>query len=207
VFGYWDAVQIVNWFHYNLTRSDYNYLLHCYLFTQLQAALFTLSAVVFAYSVWLSLKHLNGLQLFFTYELPVTVSYRELLCKSQSQSHIATDGQSISKSWYRAPFGAHDQIFICLRVTFLFPCGALSDERTGLSFVCAAGPCQRSLSRVLVPWDLRRILLSQIWDFPFRRLLRLAGSRWRYSTPPPTFSWPGIPLYSFGTDSTENTLS
>jgi hypothetical protein len=24
------------------------------------------------------------------------------------------------------------------------------------------------------------ILLSQIWDFPFRRLLRLAGSRWRY---------------------------
>jgi hypothetical protein len=28
------------------------------------------------------------------------------------------------------------------------------------------------------------ILLSQILDFPFRRLLRLAGSR-RYSTPPP----------------------
>jgi hypothetical protein len=28
-------------------------------------------------------------------------------------------------------------------------------------------------------------LFSQIWDFPFRRLLRLAGSRWRYSTPPP----------------------
>jgi hypothetical protein len=29
------------------------------------------------------------------------------------------------------------------------------------------------------------LLLSQIWDFPFRRLLRLAGSRWRYSNPPP----------------------
>jgi hypothetical protein len=29
------------------------------------------------------------------------------------------------------------------------------------------------------------ILLSQIWDFLFRRLLRLAGLRWRYSTPPP----------------------
>jgi hypothetical protein len=29
------------------------------------------------------------------------------------------------------------------------------------------------------------ILLSQFWDFPFRRLLRLAGSRWKYSTPPP----------------------
>jgi hypothetical protein len=31
---------------------------------------------------------------------------------SQSQSHIATDGQSVSKFWYRAPSGAHDQIFI-----------------------------------------------------------------------------------------------
>jgi hypothetical protein len=29
------------------------------------------------------------------------------------------------------------------------------------------------------------ILLSQLRDFPFRRLLRLAGSRWRYSIPPP----------------------
>jgi hypothetical protein len=29
------------------------------------------------------------------------------------------------------------------------------------------------------------ILLSHIWDFPFRCLLRLAGSRWRYSNPPP----------------------
>jgi hypothetical protein len=29
------------------------------------------------------------------------------------------------------------------------------------------------------------ILLSQIWDFPFRSLIRLAGSQWRYSTPPP----------------------
>jgi hypothetical protein len=31
--------------------------------------------------------------------------------------------------------------------------GALSDERTGLSFVYGAGPCQRSLSRVRVTWD------------------------------------------------------
>jgi hypothetical protein len=29
--------------------------------------------------------------------------------------------------------------------------GAVSDERTGLSFAIAAGPRQRSLSRVLVP--------------------------------------------------------
>jgi hypothetical protein len=34
------------------------------------------------------------------------------LTHSQSQSHIATDGQSVSKSWCRAPSGVHDQIFI-----------------------------------------------------------------------------------------------
>jgi hypothetical protein len=77
----------------------------------LHANLFSLSAVVFADSVSLSLKHLNNLQLFFTYELPVSVSYRELLC-SRSRSHIATDGQSVSKSWCRAPSGAYDQINI-----------------------------------------------------------------------------------------------
>jgi hypothetical protein len=38
-------------------------------------------------------------------------------------------------------------------------------------------------SESLRTWD--HILLSHIWDFPFRRLLRLAGSRWRYSIPPP----------------------
>jgi hypothetical protein len=31
---------------------------------------------------------------------------------SQNQSHIATDGQSISKSWCRAPSATHGQIFI-----------------------------------------------------------------------------------------------
>jgi hypothetical protein len=31
--------------------------------------------------------------------------------------------------------------------------GALSDERMGLSFTIAAGPCQRSHSRVRFPWD------------------------------------------------------
>jgi hypothetical protein len=60
-----------------------------------------------------------------------------------------------------------------LTVTFLIPWVALSDERTGLSFVCAAGPCQRSLSRVLVPWNLRPY-------FPFSDL------RLPFSSPPTT---------------------
>jgi hypothetical protein len=71
---------------------------------------------------------------------------------SQSQSHIATDGHSVSKSWCRAPSGTHDQIFSCyyLKVTVLFLWCALPDERTDLSFVYAAGSSQRSLSRVRV---------------------------------------------------------
>jgi hypothetical protein len=54
----------------------------------------------------------------------------------------------------------------CLTVTVLFPWGALS-ERTGLSFVCAAGPCQRSLSRVRVPWDLRPYFTVSDLRLPF----------------------------------------
>jgi hypothetical protein len=86
---------------------------------------------------------------------------------TQSQSHIATK--------------FYDQIFITvweLRSCFL------SDERTGLSFVYAAGSCQRSLSRVRVPWYSRPYFTVSDLRLPFRRLLRLAGSRWSYSTPP-----------------------
>jgi hypothetical protein len=45
--------------------------------------------------------------------------------------------------------------------------GALSDERTGLSFVHAAGHCQRSLSRVQVPWDLRPYFTVSDLRLPF----------------------------------------
>jgi hypothetical protein len=87
-----------------------------------------------------------------------------------------TVGQSVSKSWCRAP--------LMTRYLFVFV-GAPSLTRGRVCFVYAAGPRQRSLPRVRVPWDWRPYFTLQIWDFPFRRLLRLAGSRWRYSTPPP----------------------
>jgi hypothetical protein len=82
---------------------------------------------------------------------------------SQSQSHIATDGHSVSKSWRRAP----SDIYYCLAVTVLFLWGSLSDERTGLSFVYAAGPCQRSHSRVQVPWDSRPYFTLSDFGLPF----------------------------------------
>jgi hypothetical protein len=54
------------------------------------------------------------------------------------------------------PSGAYDQIFYyCQTVAGLFMWGAVSDERTDLSFTIAADPRQRSHSRVRVPWDSR----------------------------------------------------
>jgi hypothetical protein len=57
--------------------------------------------------------------------------------QSQSQSYIATDGRSLSKSWCRAPSGAHDQVFIIvwqLRSCF---CGA-----PHLTICCWPSPAQ-----------------------------------------------------------------
>jgi hypothetical protein len=66
------------------------------------------------------------------------------------------------------PSGAYNQIFItCVTVAVLFLWGVLSDERSGLSFVCAAGPCQRSLSRVRVPWDFRPYFTVSHLRLPF----------------------------------------
>jgi hypothetical protein len=68
----------------------------------------------------------------------------------------------------KQPSGAYDQIFItCVTVTVLFWWGALSDERSGLSFVYAAGRCQRSLSRVRVAWDLRPYFTVSDLRLPF----------------------------------------
>jgi hypothetical protein len=95
-------------------------------------------------------------------------------CLIESESYVTTGGQSASLSWYKAPIrGLRPDFFflseygIRLTVTFLIPWGALSDERTGLSFVCAAAPCQRSLSRVLVPWDLRTYFTVSDLRLPF----------------------------------------
>jgi hypothetical protein len=84
------------------------------------------------------------------------------------------------------PSGDYDQIFIFvwqLRVCW-FRASSLTRGRVcRLQFLLA-------LASAVIFWSeshrtRRHIILSQIRDFPFRRLLRLAGSRWRYSTPPP----------------------
>jgi hypothetical protein len=87
---------------------------------------------------------------------------------------LRTDGQSASVSWNKAPiWSLRSDLYYCQTVAGLLIWGALSDERTGLSFAIAAGPRRR------------RIFLAQIRDLPSRRLLRFAGLRWGCSTPPP----------------------
>jgi hypothetical protein len=105
--------------------------------------------------------------------------------KIKSKSHY-TDGQSISKSWCWAPSEAHDQIFITLWQLCSCFSGAPSLTR---GQVCVLYVLLALASVVFLESEYLRtrdtILLSQIWDFTFRRLLRLAGSKWRYSNPPP----------------------
>jgi hypothetical protein len=82
--------------------------------------------------------------------------------------------------------GAYAQIFITLRQLRVCWCGEFSLTR---GRVCRLQLLLALSSAVILGSESRgtrdHILLSQIRDFPFRRLLRLAGSRWRYSTPPP----------------------
>jgi hypothetical protein len=83
-------------------------------------------------------------------------SYSSNSVATESESHFTTDGQSASLSWHKAPiWGLRPDLHYCLAVTVLCFVGAISDERTGLSFVYAAGPCQRSPSRVRFPWYSR----------------------------------------------------
>jgi hypothetical protein len=76
------------------------------------------------------------------------------LTESESESYITTDGQSASLSWNKAPISClKPDFYYWQTVAGLLMWGALSDERTVLSFTIAAGPRQRSHFRVQVPWD------------------------------------------------------
>jgi hypothetical protein len=71
----------------------------------------------------------------------------------RSESDVTTDGQSASLFWNKAPIcGLRPDFYYCQTFGGLLTWGALSDERAGLLFTVAAGPRQRSHSRVRVPW-------------------------------------------------------
>jgi hypothetical protein len=93
---------------------------------------------------------------------------------TESESYIRTGGQSASLSWNKAPiWGLRPDFYYCQTVAGLLMWGALSDERTGLSFTIAAGPRQRGLSLAGVPWD----------SWPY---FTVSESRLPFSSPPTT---------------------
>jgi hypothetical protein len=94
--------------------------------------------------------------------------------ESRVESYVTTDGQSASLSRNTAPiWGLRPDFYYCQTVAGLLMWDVLSDERTGLSFTFAAGPRQRSHSRVQVPCDS----LSYI---------TVSDSRLLFSSPPTT---------------------
>jgi hypothetical protein len=110
-----------------------------------------------------------------------------------------TDGQSASLSWYQAPiWGPKPDIYYCQTVAGLLMWGTLSDDRTGLSFTTAAGPCQRSHSQVRVPRDSCHVLLSQIRDSSNLegqvRYLYPLGTGWPSYTPRHWVPFPSPPM-------------
>jgi hypothetical protein len=72
---------------------------------------------------------------------------------SVSESYVTTDGLWASLRWNKAPiWGLRPDFYYCQTGEGLLMWGALSDDRTDLSFTIAAGPRQRSHCRVRVPW-------------------------------------------------------
>jgi hypothetical protein len=114
----------------------------------------------------------------------VSVSRKHSESESESESYVTTDGQSASLSWNKALiWGLRPDFYYCQSVAGLQTWVALSDDRTSLSFtvllVLDSAVIFGSESR----GTRDHILLSQVRDFHFSRLLRFAGLRWRYSTP------------------------
>jgi hypothetical protein len=115
------------------------------------------------------------------------------IIQSQSQSHIATDGQSVSKSWCRAPSGDHDQIFITVeRYVFVF-CWAPSLTR---GCVCLVYKLLALASAVF--------LGSEILGTRNLICITVSNLRLHFSSPPTTLSCKnGLVLCSRGTQKTQ----
>jgi hypothetical protein len=136
------------------------------------------------------------------------------LC-SDFKLKLSCDRQSVGQSVLVSGThldGAHDQIFFSLWQLYLNVERPLwREDGSVISCTIASGPCHSSQPRVHVQQNSGHILLSHLrlpqpgepgsriyipqeqggpvippgTGFPFRRLLRLAGLRWRYSNPPP----------------------
>jgi hypothetical protein len=129
--------------------------------------------------IYWSLLHNHCLALPPFWVVPFWSLYSDPNCvwlHSDSESYGMTDGQSASLSWNKASIWAlRPDFHYCQTVAGLLIWGALSEERTGLFFTIVAGPASAVIFGSESRGTRDHILLSQIRDFPFRRLLRLWG--------------------------------
>jgi hypothetical protein len=158
-----------------------------------------------------------------------TLCYLPLLSKFEVRSYFMTDGQSVSRSvclGVEPTLGLPARYYFlsegcCLKVAVLFLWGALYDERTRLQFAVQsligpsrAGPItipycliwspeapetEGPVSRIYIPQKQGGPIIPPGTGFSLRRLLRLAGLRWRYSNPPPTSRARSPYIYPSGT--------
>jgi hypothetical protein len=107
----------------------------------------------------------------------VTAGCHWLSTESESESNVTTDGQPASLSWSKAPhLGLTTRSLLHVWQLRSWSCGAPSLTRgrvCPLYMLLDLASAVFLGSESLRTWD--HILLSQIRDFPFRRLLRLAG--------------------------------
>jgi hypothetical protein len=119
-------------------------------------SIYNLSCDVRPLIVWLTLHVISNIQkiLISVFPLPLSCVTTDDVIKwnqsqSQSQSYVNTDGQSASLSWNKEPiWGLRSDIYYCLTVTGFLMWGALSDERTGLSFARVTVRSSKSFVRM-----------------------------------------------------------
>jgi hypothetical protein len=96
-----------------------------------------------------------------------------------------TDGQLASLSRNKAPmWGLRPDFYYCQTDVGLLMWGTLTKGQVcRLQLLLALASAVILGSKSCEAND--HILLTRFRDFPFRRLLQLAGLQWRYLTPPP----------------------
>jgi hypothetical protein len=125
--------------------------------------------------------------LLFTDKISIIVSL--WFSYSRVESYVTTDGQSASLSWNKAPiWGLRRDFYYCHTVAGLSMWRALSLTR---GRICRLQLLLTLVRAVIFGLEYRKtrdhILLYQIRDFPFCRLLRLAGQRWKFMIPEDKF--------------------
>jgi hypothetical protein len=98
-----------------------------------------------------------------THQPTTSLHFTQLNCSSQSQSYVTTDGQSASLSWNKAPiWGLRPDLYYCQTVAVLLMWGALSDERTGLSFAWVTVSSNKSVVSMYILHVIKCMYIQHI---------------------------------------------